>query len=486
MTRLLLVYPYLLAAAACVGLATSNVLRLSTLTLALLAAGAAFAAAFMADPRARVLLLALALLLAGWWWGSLRLDAIDRSVLAPHLGTEAPARVVVTGPARTGGFDLRVPAKLTRFGSLRATEAVLLELPPGRAPPQGAILELEARLKQPRPPSHGFDERTWLRRHGVHVVVAAKEWRVVGHRGGLGGYADRVRAWLAGSLATGLGGERRGVLEGIVLGTDEGLSPELQNAFRASGLYHLLAVSGQNVLFVAIGVLGLAWVIGLPRWLGHLGALAGIGSYVLAVGPQPSVIRAGIAGALGSIAWLSARERDRWHVLLVGALLLLAWSPYNLMDAGFQLSFAAVAAIFFAVPRAQRFLEGYPMPNMLREALAVSCACGAATAPVLWFQFGRIPLYSVPANAIAAPVVAPLLGLAFAAALAAPVSPAVAGLIASANGWLAAYLAWCARLVGGLPGAVVSSTTGLAVLLLVLCSLVLVARSGGALRPEGA
>ena len=56
--------------------------------------------------------------------------------------------------------------------------------------------------------------------------------------------------------------------------------------------------------------------------------------------------------------------------------------------------------------------------------LAVSLACGVVTAPILWLQFGRIPLYSVPANALAAPVVAPLLGLSFAAAVAAPVSPA--------------------------------------------------------------
>ena len=131
-----------------------------------------------------------------------------------------------------------------------------------------------------------------------------------------------------------------------MLGEDEGLSPELRDAFRASGLYHLLAVSGQNVIFVAVGILGLAWVVGVPRWLGELGALAGIGSYVLAVGAQPSVIRAGIAGALGSIAWLAARQHDRWHFLLVGALVLLAWNPYTLLDAGFQLSFAAVVAIF--------------------------------------------------------------------------------------------------------------------------------------------
>jgi competence protein ComEC len=385
---------------------------------------------------------------------------------------------VVTGPARNGDFELRVPARVLRFGPIETNEAVLLKLPVGRSPPQGAILELEARLRRPRPPSHGFDERTWLRRHSIHVVATAGQWRIVGRRGGIGGYADRVRAWLARSLAPGLTGERRAVLEGIVLGEDEGLSPGLRDAFRSSGLYHLLAVSGQNVIFVAISLLGLAWVVGLPRWVGEVAALAGIASYVLAVGAQPSVIRAGIAGALGSIAWLAARQRDRWHFLLVGALVLLAWNPYTLMDAGFQLSFSAVVAIFVVLPRAQRLLEGYPVPKLAGEAVAVSVACGLATAPVLWLQFGRIPLYSVPANALAAPVVGPLLGFSFAAAVVDPISPGAAVVIASANGWLAAYLAWCARLVGGLPGAVVSSTAGLAALLLA-ASLLLLLLAGG-------
>ena len=336
--------------------------------------------------------------------------------------------LVVTGPARNNGFELRVPARLVRFGGIGVSEPVLLELPVGRSPPQGAILELDTRLKLPRPPSHGFDERTWLRRHGVHVVAIGKDWRIVGRRGGIGGYADRVRAWLARSLAPGLTGERHAVLEGIVLGEDEGLSPGLRDAFRASGLYHLLAVSGQNVIFVAVGILGLAWVVGLPRWLGELGALAGIGSYVLAVGAQPSVIRAGIAGALGSIAWLAARHRDRWHFLLVGALVLLAWNPYTLLDAGFQLSFAAVVAIFVSLPaRRGASSRATRCRRLAGEAVAVSFACGVATAPVLVLQFGRIPLYSVPANALAAPVVAPLLGLSFAAALATPVSPAGGG-----------------------------------------------------------
>jgi len=93
----------------------------------------------------------------------------------------------------------------------------------------------------------------------------------------------------------------------------------------------------------------------------------------------------------------------------------------------------------------------------LSEVLAVSLACGVATAPILWLEFGRIPVYSVPANALAAPVVAPLLGLSFAAAVAAPVSTGFAALVAAGNGWLAAYLVWCAHLIAGLPGASVSS-----------------------------
>jgi ComEC/Rec2-related protein len=463
-------YPYMLTGAACLGLASANAARGRGLALAAVTVVVAVAGAFAAEPLIRVGLIAAAVFLAGWWWGSARLDALDSSILLNHLDEAAPSLVLVTGPARASSFQQRVPAKLARFGSLAVDEPVLLELPLGRAPPQGAYLELVGRLRRPRPASHGFDERTWLRRHGVHVIVAAKDWRIVGARGGLGGYADRLRAWLAGSLAPGLAGERRAVLEGIVLGEDEGLPPELRTSFRSSGLYHLLAVSGQNVVFIAGGVLAFAWLLGLPRWFGELGALAGICSYVLAVGPQPSVIRAGIAGALGSLAWLSARQRDRWHFVLLGALVLLAWNPYTLLDAGFQLSFAAVAAIFLVVPGAIRILEGYPLPTGAPEVLAISFVCGIATAPILWFQFGRIPVYTVPANTLAAPVVAPLLGLALVAAIVSPVSPGVAGFIAWGNGWLAAYLAWCARLVGGLPGATASSGDGLLAVGAVACA----------------
>src|ERR671933_780747 len=76
------------------------------------------------------------------------------------------------------------------------------------------------------------------------------------------------------------------------------LSQSLRDDFRASGLYHLLAVSGQNVAYVILGLLVVAWFLGLPRWAGHVAALGGVAGYVLAVGWQPSAVRAAVAGGI--------------------------------------------------------------------------------------------------------------------------------------------------------------------------------------------
>jgi competence protein ComEC len=386
--------------------------------------------------------------------------------LLPEVGRAETALVVVTAAPRRGRFDLKMPVRVRRFGLLTLDEPAQLELPLGRAPPQGGVLEVRAEAKLPRGPSHGFDERTWLKRRGVHVVLAGDRWRVVGHRHGLGGLGDRLHSWLARSVSGSLHGERRGVLLGVVLGEEQGISDRLRQDFRASGLYHLLAVSGQNVALVAAGTLMLAWLLGIPRWLGQFGALASIGGYVLAVGPQPSVLRAGVAGALGSLAWLTARPTDRWYFLLLGAFALLAWNPYVLFDAGFQLSFAAVVAIFTLAPRLEQRLEGYPLPQTFREVIAISTVCGVATAPILWLQFHAIPLLAVPANAAAAPAVVPLLGLAMSAAAVHPLAPGVSAVLAQADGLCAAYLATCAKVFGRLPLAQIRSGWAVAALAL--------------------
>jgi competence protein ComEC len=452
---------HVLTGSLCVGLVLANLERLHAVALggSLLAAAALVAAD---TPAVRVACAALFLVAMGWWWASVRLDTLDRSPLTIEVGRAGHAVVIVTAPPRKGRFTIRAQGRVRSFAGRRVDEPVQLELPLGRAPPQGAILDALAVVRLPRGPSNGFDERTWLRRHGVHVVLRLDAWHQTGSRGGLGGLADRIRGRLERSIAPRLPGERRAVLEGIVLGDDTALSDGLRQDFRASGLYHILAVSGQNVVLVAAGVLVLAWLLGIGRWAGEVGALAAIGAYVLAVGPQPSVIRAGVAGALASLAWLTGRLRDAWQALLLGAIALLAWNPYFVYDAGFQLSFAAVAAIFTVAPRLAARLEPLPLPGKVRLGVAVSLACSLVTAPVLWVQFGYLPILGVVANALAEPAIPILLGLAFATAGLDVVSPSAAAVLAWLDGWVAAYVALCAQAIGSLPVAQVSTLRGLA------------------------
>jgi competence protein ComEC len=403
--------------------------------------------------------------LAGWWWGSVRVDALGHSVLASEIGRGGDIEIETVAPARAGPFQIRVIGRVLRLDGRPVGERVLVELPPhGRPPPQGARLATIAVVAAPKGPQDGFDERAWLGHQGIHAVVRAKAWRVVGARSGLTATPDVLHRTLARGLAG--SGTGRAVAAGVLLGDDGDLPDGVRVDFRTSGLYHLLAVSGQNVAIVAATLLGFAWLLGLPRAAGHLLALVGIGAYVLAVGAQPSVVRAGIAGALASLAFLAGTLRDHWHALALGALVLQAWNPWNLLDAGFQLSFAAVIAIFTLAPRIAHRLEGYPLPRATRLLLAVSCACTVATAPISWIQFHRISLVAVPANLVADAAMAPLLVLALAAAALAPVSPAGAHVLGLGATWLGAYVAACAHVFASIPGAQITTTRSLVVLLL--------------------
>jgi len=445
-------WPALLVASACVGLSLANWIDLSLRAGAVGVIGALVLVA-AADGRERLAALALALATLGLAWGSLRMDALDRSVLREDVGRAGHAEVVTTAPARASRWATRVLATARSFDGLAVREPVLVVLPAGRAPPRGSVLDFDAKIAEPRAPQDGFDERAWLARQGVHVVLRAASWKSIGRRGGIAGLGDRIRDRVERAIAGSTDGVRRGVVLGVVLGEDEGLSERVRTEFRASGLYHLLAVSGQNVAFIAAGVYGLGWLLRLPRVARELTTLAAIVAYVLAVGWQPSVVRAGVAGALASLAWLAARPRDRWYFLAVGALVLLAWIPASALEPGFQLSFAAVAGIFVAVPRAQARFRECLIPPRLAEGLGVALVCGLVTAPVVLLQFGRAPLYTVPANVLAEPAMPLVLGLGLLAAVVDPIAPGASAALAWLAGWAAAWLALVAHVVGALPGA---------------------------------
>jgi hypothetical protein len=157
---------HLLAASLCLGLALANLTRLHTIALA--GSVLAAVAVIVADaPATRLALAAVLLCAAGWWWASTRLDALDRSPMLAQVGRAGRGVTLVTAPPTRGRFGIRAHARLRRFEAVPVGERVELELPLGRSPPQGAVLDVLALVKLPRGP------HPRLRR--AHVATPA--WR---------------------------------------------------------------------------------------------------------------------------------------------------------------------------------------------------------------------------------------------------------------------------------------------------------------------
>ena len=389
----------------------------ATIGLAVAALGRPFLvlAALLVGDSTRLRVAAGGIAVAALVFGSARVAALDRRTLA--VGPVRDAVVVVTGQP-SGGHGLAAVRG--------AGETVVLSVP-GIVLEEGGIYRVDGRL-QP------LDAvvRDYYATQGAHLELHATDAVRTGRRGGVWGRADAVHRAALTHLEVGPHpSPPRALVAGIALGDIGGLPAATKAQLRSSGLYHLVAVSGQNVVLViafTLVCLGAVGVIGVPA---RLAALAITLAYVLVTGAGPSIVRAGVAGVLVAAAWLGSRIVSRWHLLACGAMVVLGLNPLELFDPGFQLSFSAVVAIFVVAPR---------LRGALGQAAAVSVACTVVTAPIVWWHFGRASPLAIPANLLALPAVAPILWLALVAMLAQMVWPPLARPLLGLADVLAAYV----------------------------------------------
>jgi competence protein ComEC len=403
------------------------------------------------------------LLLAGAWFGAWRLDAIDATKLGPYFEHAVRARGYLVKRERPTRSGRRARVRLAAIASgsyqqpIRIDELVQVVVARNIRSPSLAIgdeVDLHGILERPASgPNPDFDYAGYLRRSGVHAILRADfVGRTGRRRGGPAGVVDRIRQRAEQGVGAGLAPPLAALARGIVLGQDELIPGPVVDSFKASGLAHLLAVSGQNVTLLAVLALPLLGLLGLGRRsrLALVGVL--IGLYVPLTGAGPSILRAGAMGAAGVVAALAGRPASRWYALLLAAGFTLALDPRAWMDPGWQLSFAAVVGIFTLMAPLRTVLRR--LPEALADAMAMTIAATIATAPLIAFHFGRVSAVSLAANLIALPVVAPIMWLGILAAAVSQVAVAPAALLNGVNGFCLAYLAAVADWTAGLPGAV--------------------------------
>jgi competence protein ComEC len=334
-----------------------------------------------------------------WMWVELRrvrnLDA---------AGPSLPWGVRIQGP--------RTPSSLPAFESHRAGERVRARV---RLKPPRALQNPGSRDRSRSLARRGIGAIGHLAHPALHVEIEASKAVP------LSGILERVRADASQRLrAAGAGG---GLLAALSLGDRSGLSLETRDALARLGLSHLIAVSGLHLSLIAV----LAYAVGRfvfsrlgfiaerrdPRRLSILAAVGFAAAYALLSGWGVPVRRALVFLIAVAIGFLRRRPGRRGHPLVLAAMIVLAFEPGALFEAGAQMSFAASAAILAGLggrKRADRQGRiGVRIRRDIDALLRTSATAIAATAPLAALHFGRVAPVGVLANLIAVPLTAALL-----------------------------------------------------------------------------
>ena len=205
--------------------------------------------------------------------------------------------------------------------------------------------------------------------------------------------------------------EEASFLKGVVFGYRGDLSAEVKQAFMNTGTTHILAVSGSNVVVVALIFYSLIGFFRVSSRVATAFTILGLMWYMVMTGMGPSVVRATIMACAVLVGNVIGRKGDIYNSLSFAALCMIAWDPFCLLDVGFQLSFAAVLSIVYFYPKLGEVIDRLPgkffrisLVDSTLKLFAVSVAAQIGTLPFTAYYFGRVSLVSVLANLIVVPV----------------------------------------------------------------------------------
>jgi len=276
-----------------------------------------------------------------------------------------------------------------------------LPVPP---PPEGTRLETSLLLSVPREATNPgqSDLRERLARGGVALRGVCRDAALVqvlpdGHPGLFARYRSALRERLLTQA-----GDRGGLLLAVLLGDRGQLDPEEQDDLVRSGLYHLVALSGTHIALLLLVLAGVAHLSGIhPSWRDGAG-LAVAALYGLLVGPVPSMGRAVLMGVLFLVARMLDRPQPGLWAWTLSLAALLLYDPRWILDAGFQLTYAATFGILVLAEACPALPARAAGATGIWKLLWMGIAAQLFTLPFLIHDFHRLSLAGVLATPLAA------------------------------------------------------------------------------------
>lgn len=270
----------------------------------------------------------------------------------------------------------------------------------------GDELVFNCRAQKPEP-FEGFAYDKHLKSYGILAVCMRPEYIDVHPREAFSLAASilTIKTKLIGHLQEAMSEPHASFIAGLLFGGSSSLSSDLKDDFAATGTAHILAASGFNVSLFSMTFL--SWILStrIGRRRGLVLASLFILIYVVAAGATPAVVRAGIMGGLFVIQKWISRKGYLLNALLLTSSIMLFANPLLLGEVGFQLSFAATAAILTFTDKVGKRFEFIPKRFGLRQSFAGSLAAIVITTPILLWHFGQISVVAPLANLFVLPFV---------------------------------------------------------------------------------
>lgn len=383
-------------------------------------------------------IVALASLAAFGAAGALAAKVRSDRVAAPIMTGERVVRridgfvVDVVSPRASGPRLLIAPVSVSGLPPERTPRRIRVTIGENETPAPGQAVRLKAMLGPPPPPaapgSYDFARDAWFDAIGgvgftIGEVTPARldppPWRLR-----ISTAINAFRWSLAQRILAQMGPSSGGVGVAMVTGHEAWITQAQTDAMRASGLAHILSISGLHMAIVGGFVFG-AVRLGVAAWpwlalrapgkkIAAAAGLIAVLGYLVISGAPPPAERSAITASVAFLAILFDRRAITLHGLAVAALLILALKPETAGEPGFQMSFAATAALV-------ALAEAWPQPvkeistpwwirwpqagfAWLAASVAASLVAGLATAPFAMQHFNRVAVWGLPANLAVAPL----------------------------------------------------------------------------------
>ncbi len=271
----------------------------------------------------------------------------------------------------------------------------------------GDILKIEGELKKP-PVFETFNYRNYLKQQGIFYLTSFPRIEKIDQVITPYSYILSFKQSMRNTIYSHLSPPQRNILSAMLLGDKDRMPDSLKEDLNISGLRHVTAISGMHVTVLAGILMSLLIGLGLYRGQAFYLALTFLFLFIILVGYPASAVRAGIMAGFLLLGQKIGRKSENSRLLVFILALMIFHNPLALFyDAGFQLSFLAVAGIIYLGPYLQKKLRFLPSIGFLnlKSILAMTFAAQIFTFPILFYHFNQFPLVSPLANLLVVPFI---------------------------------------------------------------------------------